>query len=333
MCKKIYSILLVSTLVLCFSITSVFAADNSTVTDNEGKTLEVLEDELNDYILEKHPDIVIGSAEYVDFLTCQLMFETDKDLMKKQNYDDLMFFAGKFLECANNPAVSQEVKLNDGTVVIKLKNDLKQKKVSNLKAEIQLKNKLEENDVATLTDKPAVSPLAATSFSSKAVEYAHDYANSYNTPAYEKFSSDCTNFVSQCVVAGGKSMNAPSNYKTLGSMYKTTSYWYSKHWTEVSPYHRYGISSSFANVGDFYNYWKTRGALVETGLTKSELQSKAKLGDIVQLKNSSGSWFHSIIITGGSKGAWKYCGHSDPRNDAPISGISTAVEYRILRFA
>ncbi|WP_161908803.1 amidase domain-containing protein [Emergencia sp. 1XD21-10] len=66
-------------------------------------------------------------------------------------------------------------------------------------------------------------------------------AESYNSPAYESYLKDCTNFVSQCLVAGGKNMVKPSNYKDLGSMYGTTSYWYSMHWTEISPYHRYAV--------------------------------------------------------------------------------------------
>lgn len=157
-------------------------------------------------------------------------------------------------------------------------------------------------------------------------------AESYNTPAYESYLKGCTNFVSQYLVAGGKNMVKPSNYKDLGSMYGTTSYWYSMHWTEISPYHRYAVSSSFVNVGDFFTYWKTRGGLVTTGLSKSQLQSKAKKGDIVQLKKD-GSWYHSIIITSGTTGNWNYCGHTSNRKDKPISAITEATEYRILRFA
>ncbi len=36
----------------------------------------------------------------------------------------------------------------------------------------------------------------------KAKEYAHKWADSYNS-AYNKYSKDCTNFVSQCLEAGG----------------------------------------------------------------------------------------------------------------------------------
>ncbi|WP_369122403.1 amidase domain-containing protein [Emergencia sp. 1XD21-10] len=86
------------------------------------------------------------------------------------------------------------------------------------------------------------------------------------------------------------------------------------------------------NAGDFFTYWKTRGGLVTTGLSKSQLQSKAKKGDIVQLKKD-GSWYHSIIITSGTTGNWNYCGHTSNRKDKPISAITEATEYRILRFA
>jgi hypothetical protein len=36
-----------------------------------------------------------------------------------------------------------------------------------------------------------------------AVDYAEKWAMSYNTPKYQELSEDCTNFVSQCIRAGG----------------------------------------------------------------------------------------------------------------------------------
>ena len=62
---------------------------------------------------------------------------------------------------------------------------------------------------------------------------------------------------------------------------------------------------------------------------------KAKLGDVVQLakKNSSGkiAYYHTIIITGGKKGDWKYSARSNSAVDASISKIAATNTFRIIR--
>ena len=82
-------------------------------------------------------------------------------------------------------------------------------------------------------------------------------------------------------------------------------------------------------VSDFYTYWKNHGATIISCKNKNELQSKAKKGDIVQLKNNS--WYHSIIISRGSKGAWKYAAHDNDHKAAKISSISNKNSFRIIR--
>lgn len=91
-------------------------------------------------------------------------------------------------------------------------------------------------------------------------------------------------------------------------------------------------SSSFINVADFYTYWKNRGIKTASYSSKAKLQNGVSVGDVVQLKNGKGKWFHSIIITGGSKGARTYCGHTKNRKDEPVKNISGAVSYRSLKF-
>jgi hypothetical protein len=97
------------------------------------------------------------------------------------------------------------------------------------------------------------------------------------------------------------------------------------------PLIKYGVSSSFIGVDDFFTYWKGRCEKVIYGLTIKDLQNAAKKGDIVQFYQD-GDWFHSIIITSGSKGNWKYCGHSNNRKDYKVSEISGITKFRILRF-
>ena len=88
-------------------------------------------------------------------------------------------------------------------------------------------------------------------------------------------------------------------------------------------------------VSDFYTYWKNKGANIISCKNRTTLQDKAKLGDVVQFakKNSSGKtvYYHTIIITGGKKGDWKYSARSNSAGDASISKIASTNTFRIIR--
>lgn len=160
---------------------------------------------------------------------------------------------------------------------------------------------------------------------SKAIEYARKYYSLRNY-SYNHYDADCTNFVSQCVKAGGKSMTKPAD---IGQrITKTTKYWYVARTPNGKASYRYDESSSFINVSDFYTYWINHEITAVSYSTKVKLQGGAIPGDVVQLKNGDGKWFHSIIITGGSKGARTYCVHSNNIKDAKVANISGAVSYR-----
>ena len=288
---------------------------------------------MNAYIEEKYPNIVIGSTAYVEFLTEQLMYESDLELKSRNNYPDFELYMSVFLAEANNPDKMRRQEMNDGSIVLQFNDVIKQRTLEELRMEIERQETVDEDGALNFDEfaESDISTFASVYSPSEAVAYAQKYALGYNSAAYDVFSSDCTNFVSQCLVAGGKTRTKPSNYTRLGAIYETTSYWYSMHSPSIKD--KFYVSTSFIRVRDFYTYWKTRGALVTTGLTKAQLQSKAQKGDIVQLKNAEGSWYHSIIITSGSKGSWKYCGHTSNRKDYPVKDITGAAQYRILRFA
>ena len=80
-------------------------------------------------------------------------------------------------------------------------------------------------------------------------------------------------------------------------------------------------------VDDLYKYCVANGATIYIYSSMKSLQSNAKIGDIVQLKNSSGNWYHSIIITGGSQGKYTYCGHTSNRKNYALSNITGDSRY------
>lgn len=111
-----------------------------------------------------------------------------------------------------------------------------------------------------------------------AVRYAERWWNSYN-PAYRRFTVDCTNYISQCLYAGGAPM--------WGSPNRETGWWYtSENW-------------SFSWAVAHSMRWYLSGA--EQGLKGREVESPEELtyGDVICYDfDGDGRWDHTTIVTG-----------------------------------
>lgn len=329
--KRALAIVCANCLLIIFSMsTIVFADEPETMIENNSKIARIEVNTVSDaervlefYFKRNDMDIQIGSDKYIDYLTELLMFENDENLKRMPQYEDIKIYASEYLSNVNN---SQEIVEKDNKVFLNANEQCKT--IASIKKEAE-----EEN--ASLEKYSIVSDELATQkgySDSKAVAYARKWAKSRNA-LYNSYSSDCTNFVSQCVKAGGKTMHKPSSIPI--GVKQTTKYWYSVRYEEWHTNHyiyKWNESTSFIRVSDFYTYWKNKGIQTASYSSKAKLQNGASTGDIIQLKNGKGKWFHSIIITGGSKGARKYCGHSSNRLDEPVKNISGAVTYRALKF-
>ncbi len=112
----------------------------------------------------------------------------------------------------------------------------------------------------------------------KAVAYAHRWAYSRN-PAYSDFSDmggDCTNFVSQCLRAGGASMN-----------YTPTFGWYYASLNNRAP--------AWTGVQPFYRFITTNDKTGPYGWP-AELP-QLQIGDVMQLSFDNGATFgHTALI-------------------------------------
>lgn len=127
----------------------------------------------------------------------------------------------------------------------------------------------------------------------RAVYYALKYGLNPN-PDYAYFAShsggggDCTNFVSQCLHAGGIQMDFGPRW----------SWWYRR----VSAYHpqtdRWSLSWAVAN--SLYRCLKSRHKLNMQGLRGLEVNDTGllEIGDVIQYENFDGMIYHSAIITG-----------------------------------
>lgn len=130
-----------------------------------------------------------------------------------------------------------------------------------------------------------------------AVEYAKKWAFSYN-PNYYNFSSiggDCTNFVSQCLHAGGINMN----FFPLGWYYNSLND-RAPAWTGVNEFWNFGISNSSTGV-----------KLQETTLLE------LKVGDIIQLFNGD-RFYHTLLVVNVDNGI-RVSAHDNNAFDIPLT--------------
>ncbi len=153
----------------------------------------------------------------------------------------------------------------------------------------------------------------------KAATYAQKYAITYNSE-YPEFSSDCTNYVSQCVKAGNISVESiPSwmvGYSSINDVYRTKSYWDCKKYTDSLYFYGAKLKSKTGFVWTstwsvaehkslywgFYDYMKDRGATcmsykVDTKASLDEFLKNCQKGDILQVSYSDGVKDHSVIVT------------------------------------
>lgn len=141
----------------------------------------------------------------------------------------------------------------------------------------------------------------------RAVEYARRWALSRN-PLFINFAGrggDCTNFVSQCVYAGSCQMNFAENF----GWYYITETERAPAWSSVEYFHDFLVgvptfASQNGGIGPF-------GIDVDaTGVLE---------GDVVQLADETGDFYHTLIITGFSQGQTLVSAHTNDALDKPLT--------------
>ena len=142
----------------------------------------------------------------------------------------------------------------------------------------------------------------------RAVEYARRWALSRN-PLFIDFTGrggDCTSFVSQCVFAGCGVMNYT---KTFG-------------WYYISPTDR---APAWSGVDEFFNFMTgapdfvaENGGTGPRGFDVTDAE-QIEIGDVIQLQNSRGEFYHSLLISEITDDDILVCAHSDDALDRPIS--------------
>lgn len=139
-----------------------------------------------------------------------------------------------------------------------------------------------------------------------AVEYARRWAFERN-PLFYNYTGvggDCTNFVSQCVFAGSCEMNFTPIFG----------------WFYLDSETR---TASWTGVEFFYNFFTANQGAGPFGRETDE--GNVEIGDVVQLADESGDYYHTLLISGFSpEGEILVAAHSDDALDRPLSSYNYA---------
>lgn len=165
---------------------------------------------------------------------------------------------------------------------------------------------------------------------SKAQAYAKQYYKNPN-PAYPFLSNDCTNFVSQILVAGGITQNIPSTPRNFGINLGHTNYWYGGLYTK-GKIRDYSSSPTFTSVSHFNNYWSSR----KTTYVNSNINNVinyAKAGDIIIMQHTKRSEYsHAMFVYKKENSTLKLSGHSQARLDLDIKTLTDYKKFKVFRF-
>ena len=135
----------------------------------------------------------------------------------------------------------------------------------------------------------------------KAVEYARKWALGSNPAFYhfEGIGGDCTNFISQCLLAGGGLMN----YAYPLGWYYNSSYDRSPSWTSVAELNKFLL--------------RTYGGRGPVG--KIVRFNELEIGDVIQLRQNPTHFNHSVIVSGIRGGEIYVCAHTNDARDRRLS--------------
>lgn len=152
----------------------------------------------------------------------------------------------------------------------------------------------------------------------RAVEYALRWALDRN-PLFIDFTGiggNCTNFVSQCVLAGSCTMNYTPDFG----------------WYYISAEDR---APAWSGVDYFFDFMTASPLFAAQNGGIGPFASVVERddvvpGDIIQYANATGDWYHTVLITGLDGNEILVSAQSNDAKNRPLSSYANAVQYRFL---
>lgn len=325
--KKSIAVILISGIIVGGGAYNSFALEPSDevtekVESNQNSNLTIAEIEqiFQKYLDDNNINIKIGTPEYLDYIYSQMLESKDKTLEQHPDHDLIYAYFAEYIVTAQNEALQKEKQKEKDTKDTLSIDDVenKDKTIPEIREEALIEEKKVEaegkrnEDINKRVRRSAGAKLRGYN-PSEAVRYAHRWANSFN-PKYANYDGkggDCTNFVSQCIKAGGgRETKSPARHVPI---VPTTSYWWCNFPIDVS--------SSWIRVKDFHSYWapKIPDANYKDAATVGR---NGYVGDVVQIRYAGTlTRWHTMIITKKVGNKVYLSGHSKARYDYSISNI------------
>lgn len=311
-------------------ITAAFA--QSSYTDN--CTMGELQTQFLEYLELNGSDLEIGTAEYLGFITNQLIYGVDAHLKSQPNYSLLHAYMAQYKVMCEEIGYQYYLRTegllpkDDRSTLFYEEDYFLNMTVGQVKQDVQRRENKGKSvqliaNLLSDTDRTTNDNYDATA----AVAYARQHGTSYN-PAYPNLTlmgGDCTNFVSQCLCAGGLSMNgAPTIDGRVSSTTKWFCSWAIDYW---------GYTTSWVSSPDFFEYWLPRSHFWSV-FTISSLISHAEAGSVVQLRSAeTGQPYHAIFITSVNGDTATYAGHTRNTSNSSVNEIDdSANEFFLYLF-
>lgn len=341
--KKLSSLLLAILMVLTLSvpalgadITKEFEGAAESTSDGERNaysySMGEIQTMLLDELKEKGIFLEAGTIEYYSFICEQLLGDTEKALRASPNFRLFHAYMAVYKNAAElmywTDADTNIALTGEGLLSIATDEDF-------LKTTIgEIRNKMLAIDMTATAEREAGVSFLSSYDSAAAVAYAREHAENYSD-SYKSWTitqgGDCTNFVSQCLYAGGKPMSGTCS---SSGKYTDTRDWFHIQFSGL--WKSYGYTTTWISCGDFKKFWQGKCTRYDYKTTIPDLIAVCSAGDIVQLCNEDTMVpYHSIIITEKSGNTAKYCGHSYDRLDYDVNGTNlepTLNDYLIYQF-
>lgn len=220
-------------------------------------TLDEIESALNTYIIENKLDIEIGTPEYAEFLL-NLSMTNDYPNIDDTQLRYFRAYASVYLADANTQTKNAAKLIENG-----------QKTIGDIRQENLALEELLSKQPQTIQPREAYNVIGAK-------EYAKKYAIIPDL-SYPVYLSDCTNFASHILRAGGFDPNPDWHYN--GELYPTG-------------------NLTWIQAAGFVQYWSlTRGYLGDVCTTASAVNARATPGDFLVWQNiDTIEWYHTQFV-------------------------------------
>ncbi len=303
---------------------------------------------VEEYFAENNVNMNLETKDFYDYVVEEILGEGDDNLKQLGNYRLVIEFMAEYknvfedyLMCEDilsqsddKSLVSEILASNDCIIFDEDSNSVKfvfsDRFNSMTIGDIIKRNKKMIAEFESIQSINAM-PLAIASYSpSSAASYAEQYATMRNV-FYPGYVSDCTNFVSQCLHAGGLPMVGTNS--TTG-IYESSSKWYCI-CTEASTSNpdkgwRYAVTTSWIRTTDFNTFLTPKAKAKVKKTSVSALNASCAVGDVVQLLSETGTPTHTVIISKKANGTAYYCGHSNNVKNGEISRLFSNTDTVLL---